>query len=263
MFELRHPEASAGNSGASPACTPGFAIATTNTRKLDEYRRLFGDTDIEVLGRCLDREVKEIQMNSATANKVALHSDAGIHTSNTPYLEAAAEIARSKAKEAFTIAGQPVIVEDTTLFLHGCLGQPGPFYSQFAANPRYNRILCDTVHILGSRDGAPVNDRATAVVTLARWNPLTETADVWQGVTLGLIPKEPRGDNGFGWDSIFIPINENGVPVVLIPDAGSGDAHGATFAEMDSAQKDLASMRARAVRRYIDTQVALNLPERV
>src|SRR5262249_52254269 len=50
-----------------------------------------------------------------------------------------------------------------------------------------------------------------------------------RGETRGTIASSPRGSNGFGWDTIFVP-----------------EGHTRTFAEMSGAEKDRVSHRRRA-----------------
>ena len=58
-------------------------------------------------------------------------------------------------------------------------------------------------------------------------------SEVWaEGVLDGTIATEPRGDNGFGYDPVFVP------------DGGGGR----TFAQMRPAEKDAISHRGRAFR---------------
>jgi XTP/dITP diphosphohydrolase len=45
------------------------------------------------------------------------------------------------------------------------------------------------------------------------------------------VTREPRGDNGFGYDPIFVP-----------------DGHSVTSAELDPAEKDALSHRGQALR---------------
>jgi XTP/dITP diphosphohydrolase len=54
-------------------------------------------------------------------------------------------------------------------------------------------------------------------------------AVVVEGRTLGWLTFPPRGDQGFGYDPIFVP-----------------QGHDRTFGEMDPAEKDALSHRARA-----------------
>jgi XTP/dITP diphosphohydrolase len=56
------------------------------------------------------------------------------------------------------------------------------------------------------------------------------------GVVEGFITREPRGDGGFGYDSVFVPDEADGRP---------GDR---TFAEMTAAEKHVISHRGRAFR---------------
>ena len=58
-------------------------------------------------------------------------------------------------------------------------------------------------------------------------------SEVWaEGVLAGTIGTEPRGDNGFGYDPVFVP------------DGGEGR----TLAELEPAEKDAVSHRGRAFR---------------
>ena len=58
-------------------------------------------------------------------------------------------------------------------------------------------------------------------------------SEVWaEGVMEGTIATAPRGENGFGYDPVFVPTG--------------GD--GRTFAEMAPAEKDAVSHRGRAFR---------------
>jgi non-canonical purine NTP pyrophosphatase (RdgB/HAM1 family) len=235
-----------------------LTINSTNPNKIKEYERILGRP---VAGVRIP--TPERQMEGSTAKAVSEHVDGGDRTNNFPYLAAAAELGSCKAQDAWKLFGGPVLVEDTSLYLHGLGGQPGPFYSQWDKKPGYNRDLCDYVHKLPDIRGKEVNDRATAVVTLAMWrddgNSLA--ADVWQGVVTGRIASEPRGENGFGWDSIFIPSNDDGEPAFFHIDPATGEplrdltgaVIGKTFAELTPEEKDLVSMRAKALRRFLDS----------
>ena len=236
---------------------PELTINSTNQNKLSEYKRILGQP---VAGAKMP--TKELQMEGPTAKAVSEHLDGGDRRNNFPYLAAAAELGSCKAQEAWKLFNGPVLVEDTSLWLHGLGGEPGPFYSQWEKKPGYNRELCDRVHMLPALRGEEVNDRATAVVTLAIWSGNADCPpDVWQGVVSGRIAREPRGENGFGWDRIFIPLNDDGEPAFFHRDPASGEPLrdlawaliGKTFAELTPEEKDLVSMRAKALRRFLDS----------
>jgi len=57
---------------------------------------------------------------------------------------------------------------------------------------------------------------------------------LFEGVIFGKLVTEPRGQNGFGYDPIFVP-----------------DGYDITFAEMDSAEKNRISHRAIAMQKLI------------
>jgi len=207
--------------------------------------------------------VTELQMEKATAAAVQDHRDNGDFRNSAPYLHAAAESVDAKARNAYKMVSSPVLVEDTALFLHGLRGEPGLFYSQ-VGNPEWNREVCMRVHEIQRILKGQINDYATAVVTLARWSGDPERpVDIWQGVLRGRVPTEPRGTNGFGWDEIFVPLNDEGHPAFfqMNPENNqplldmSGNYQGKTLAELTSEEKDSISMRATALRKFCDSQL--------
>ena len=103
-----------------------------------------------------------------------------------------------KAREAYAQVRAPVLVEDTSLrFL--ALGQlPGPLIKWFLAELGTDG-LCRLL------DGYP--DRAAlAEVQYGLYDG--HTFQAFAGAQPGSIAPAPRGSNGFGWDSIFIPAGQ-------------------------------------------------------
>jgi len=130
-----------------------------------------------------------------------------------------ADIAEWKAREAFSKLGRPVIVEDSGLAIHAWGTFPGAlvrWLEKSAGLEAMARML----------DGFP--DRsATAICAVAYFDG--QRIVQGQGRVAGNIAGSPRGDGGFGWDSLFIP-------------AGADR----TFAELTGAEKDRLSHRRRA-----------------
>jgi XTP/dITP diphosphohydrolase len=60
---------------------------------------------------------------------------------------------------------------------------------------------------------------------------------LFKGSCSGTISQEPRGDAGFGYDPIFVPL----------------DGDGRTFAEMSLKEKNALSHRGMAVRNMLDS----------
>ena len=124
-------------------------------------------------------------------------------------------VVAQKAETAFRILGRPVIVEDTGLFVHAWGGLPGALVRWFLASAGPEGICT----MLSGFD-----DRlAHAQTVVAAFDGQLRT---YSGQVAGRIAPYPRGSNGFGWDSIFIPEHET-----------------RTFAEMADKEKSVYSMR--------------------
>jgi XTP/dITP diphosphohydrolase len=114
----------------------------------------------------------------------------------------------------------PVMVEDTSLgfanYNEDC-SYPGPLikYHLKALGPE---IICK--HSCG------FSAKGTTIIGLYDGKKIT----YFEGSVMGTVPEYPRGTNGFGWDNIFIPVDDN------IDDL--------TFAEMDKSLKQKYSMRS-------------------
>ena len=133
--------------------------------------------------------------------------------------ETVAAVALAKAQDAFLKLGRPVIVEDAGIELTALGGFPGPFIKYWEKLGGLASI-CRTADGLGDR-------RVRAVCALGICHEAG--AQVVVGAIDGTVAAAPRGQNGFGWDAIFIP---------------EGDDR--TFGEMTAAEKDARSHRRRA-----------------
>ena len=131
-------------------------------------------------------------------------------------------IARAKAHEAGRRLGTAVLVEDTSLELPALGGFPGPLvrWLMEAAGPgALARMLA------GFADR-----RATAHCVAV----LVDGEHEWvgEGRVEGIIAEAVRGNRGFGWDVVFVPVWDGR----------------RTYAEMDSAEKNARSHRGLAFR---------------
>lgn len=130
------------------------------------------------------------------------------------------EVAKHKAKQAFEILKKPVIVDDTGLYFEEWNGFPGALVKFLIKKVPLDKI-CSLVK---------ENRKAKAITCIAYCDEKGTKSFI--GEAGGEIAKESRGNNGFGWDSIFIP-----------------KGYGKTFAEMDSATKNNSFMRKEAVQK--------------
>ncbi len=134
------------------------------------------------------------------------------------------EIAAHGAREAYeaTGTGEPVIVDDTGLFIRGLSGFPGP-YASFVEHTLGIERVWGLAQDLEDR-------RATFRSAIAYADG--ETVEVFEGSVQGTLVA-PRGEGGFGYDPIF-------------------EHDGTTLAEMTMAEKNAVSHRARALSKLAD-----------
>lgn len=129
------------------------------------------------------------------------------------------EVSLAKISIAYATLKVPVFVDDTGLSINAWNGLPGALIKWFldaVGNDGLIRMLANET------------DRSAKVITSIGYKD-EEQEFVVTGELTGTIASEPRGDNGFGYDAIFIP-----------------EGYDRTFAEMSDAEKDSISMRAIA-----------------
>jgi XTP/dITP diphosphohydrolase len=141
--------------------------------------------------------------------------------------------ARMKAVALSAVTNLPAVADDTGLHVDALDGAPGVRTARYAGE---DATYADNVaKLLDELDGLPLEQRAArfATVAVARWPDGLEVAAL--GEVEGVITTAPRGDGGFGYDPVFVPLE--------------GD--GRTFAEMTDQEKHAYSHRARALRTLV------------
>ncbi|QQS22631.1 non-canonical purine NTP pyrophosphatase [bacterium] len=129
-------------------------------------------------------------------------------------------IIAAKLKEALNHHDGEFIVEDTSLYLDGINGLPGPFIKWFL-----QKLDTEGIATLAQNSG---NTRASAKVIIG-YAKNKDDIKFFEGSILGNIVS-PRGETTFGWDPVFQP-----------------DGYEKTFAEMTSQEKNQISMRRIAI----------------
>jgi XTP/dITP diphosphohydrolase len=142
--------------------------------------------------------------------------------------------ARLKAVALCAATGLPAVADDTGLAVDALGGAPGVYSARYAGE---DATYADNVaKLLRELRDVPAPERTArfTTVALARWPDGREVAAI--GDVEGTIGGEARGDGGFGYDPLFVPVE--------------GD--GRTFAEMTAAEKHRVSHRGRAFRTLAD-----------
>jgi XTP/dITP diphosphohydrolase len=140
------------------------------------------------------------------------------------------ENARLKAVALMEATGHAALADDTGLEVDALHGAPGVYSSRYSGE---HATYADNVaKLLGAMQGVPIARRTARFRTVALVRFPDGRELMAEGAVTGTIATGARGDDGFGYDPVFVP------------DEGDGR----TFAEMTLTEKNAISHRGRAVR---------------
>lgn len=176
---------------------PEIVFATNNPHKLSEARALAAD-----------------RLKILSLSDIGCHDDIP-ETSDT--LEGNALIKARWVKERY---GYDCFADDTGLMVDALDGAPGVYSARFAGD---HCSPSDNIRLLLERlEG--INDRKahfSTVIALIQGNE----EYLFRGSVNGSIATVPHGDNGFGYDPVFIA-DESGLPFALMTaDAKNAISH--------------------------------------
>ncbi|PIE15955.1 MAG: non-canonical purine NTP pyrophosphatase, RdgB/HAM1 family [Rhodobacterales bacterium] len=143
--------------------------------------------------------------------------------------------ARIKAHFAAKASGLPALSDDSGITVDALDGQPGVYTADWAETPegRDFPMAMTKVWTLLEEKNAPEPRTAAFNCTLCLAWPDGHD-ELFEGIVRGAVSWPMRGDQGFGFDPIFVP-----------------DGHSQTFGEMDPAQKHAMSHRADAFAKLV------------
>lgn len=129
----------------------------------------------------------------------------------------AERVVKNKVERAYEKIERPVMVTDVGVYIDELNGFPGALIKWMfkrVGNEGIAEIAgeckAEAITVIGYHDG--------------------EDFQTFEGTVKGKIAEEPRGDNGFGWDPVFVP-----------------EGYDKTFAEMTEEEKNKVSMRKKAL----------------
>lgn len=139
------------------------------------------------------------------------------------------ENAGIKSGTIYAKTGQNCFSEDTGLFVDALNGAPGVKSARYAGEQANNQ---DNIRRLLTEMNGQFNRQARfrTIISL-RWNG---TEHLFEGICEGRILEAPRGEQGFGYDAVFVP-----------------EGSQLSFAEMDTTEKNRFSHRKKAVHQLI------------
>lgn len=183
-------------------------IATNNKNKVIEIKSKLDEYNIEIL------TPSDLNINNFEVEE----------TENT--LEGNALL---KAKAFFDKAGITTFSDDTGLFVEALDGRPGVYSARFAGE---NASYLDNCQKLLKELENKENRNAEFRTIFCYYDGIS--VEYLEGTCKGKIISEMRGDNGFGYDPIFIP-----------------EGFELTFSELDSEVKNKISHRAKATEEFV------------
>lgn len=203
-------------------------FGTTNPGKLRELRRLVAGLPLRILSPDeLRRPLPEVAEDAATFE----------------------ENAAKKAVEWSRFAGLHAIADDSGLCVDALEGAPGVRSARWSeevrpeALPRALRDEANNDLLLARLAGRPEPERGAeyrAVLVLAA--PDGGVVAVVRGSCRGRIAPARRGSGGFGYDPLFLPIDQPA------PDPGAAARPPLSMAELTAEAKDAISHRGAAFR---------------
>jgi XTP/dITP diphosphohydrolase len=142
-----------------------------------------------------------------------------------------------KAREAADLSGLPALADDSGLAVDALHGLPGIFSARWAEDEAGNRDFARAMERVWREVEAAGPDASrdahfACALSLAR--PDDGQVQSFEGRVDGTLTWPPRGDKGFGYDPMFIPIG-----------------YDQTFGEIDPEEKHRISHRADAFRKLV------------
>jgi XTP/dITP diphosphohydrolase len=149
------------------------------------------------------------------------------------------ENAALKAMAAAAASGLPALADDSGIAVDALGGAPGVYSARWAgADKDFGKAMRDVEEKLAALGAtAPAERKAHFVAVLALAFP-DGSCDLFRGEVHGHLEFPPRGENGFGYDPIFVP-----------------EGHDITFGEMAPERKQSMSHRARAFMKFAEARL--------
>ncbi|MCD4701267.1 MAG: RdgB/HAM1 family non-canonical purine NTP pyrophosphatase [Candidatus Aegiribacteria sp.] len=193
-----------------------IVLASGNPDKLRELRYLLKDLQVEIIPVCDLIPNWEVE-------------ETGVTLEENAYI---------KARDVAEKTHLPAIADDTGLFIDVLGGAPGIYAARFAGfDCSYENNVDKLLRTMLCEENRRAAFRTSAVL-VSQEIELSATGEV-----TGVIIEEPDGEDGFGYDPVFLP-----------------DELDKTFARCSPEEKHRISHRARAMQKLMDKLVSSFIP---
>ena len=140
------------------------------------------------------------------------------------------ENAKLKARAFADKTGMLTVAEDSGLVVDVLDGRPGVYSARWVSGTDHDRNIALLEELKGED-----NRSAKYMATLCVYDPETNETNFFTGEVKGKIAKELKGDQGFGYDPLFIP-----------------DGYEQTFGELGESVKSQFSHRKNAFVKFLN-----------
>lgn len=194
-----------------------LVLSTNNIHKVEEIKDILKDLPIEVLSKKdLGLEELDVVEDGTTLEENSI----------------------KKAKALSNKTDYMVMADDSGLFVEALKGVPGVYSSRYAGEE--GNDLKNNKKLIKELENIPLENRNGSFKTVIAL--VTEEKQVLtvRGECKGHIISSPRGENGFGYDPLFIP-----------------EGYNETFGELGEEVKNKISHRAKALEKIRKTLINL------
>ncbi len=194
-----------------------LVLSTNNIHKVEEIKDILKDLPIEVLSKKdLGLEELDVVEDGTTLEENSI----------------------KKAKALSNKTDYMVMADDSGLFVEALNGVPGVYSSRYAGEE--GNDLKNNKKLIKELENIPLENRNGSFKTVIAL--VTEEKQVLtvRGECKGHIISSPRGENGFGYDPLFIP-----------------EGYNETFGELGEEVKNKISHRAKALEEIRKTLINL------
>ncbi len=183
-----------------------IVLATRNAKKVPEMRAILADAGVEAEVLSLDAfpDAPEVPETEASFLGNAL----------------------LKARAIAEHTGLPAVADDSGLSVDELRGMPGVLSARWAG--RFGEGDQDRANldlVLDQMADAPAERRGAEFVCAAVLVMPDGTEAVAEGVLRGRLVRERRGENGFGYDPVFVPEGESRTTAELSPAEKNAISH--------------------------------------
>lgn len=172
-------------------------------------------------------KLEEVQQALDAGVKLVTLEDIGCYDEIEEPFDTIQKNSEAKARFVWDRYGINTFADDSGLVIPALNGEPGVYSARYAGPQRDDK---DNIRLVWEKL-ADKTDRGAYFITVITLL-LNGRVYAFEGIVNGTILPEERGNNGFGYDPVFLP---------------EGSEH--TFAEMSLQEKSELSHRARAVRK--------------